>query len=38
MEELTAYHTLESFDNAHIYGTVGEAVAAFRKTTTEQPT
>jgi MFS superfamily sulfate permease-like transporter len=32
MDELAAYRTLESFDNAHIYPTVLDAVTAFRST------
>ena len=32
MGELAAYRTLDSFDNAHIYPTVLDAVAAFRST------
>lgn len=31
MDELAAYRTLESFDNAHIYPTVTDALAAFRE-------
>ena len=31
-EDLAAYRTLESFDNAHIYPTVLDAVTAFRST------
>lgn len=32
VDDLHAYGTLESFDNAHIYPTVADAVAAFRGT------
>ena len=38
MEDLHAYRTLESFDNAHIYPTVEEAVAAFRAAPVEGST
>ncbi|MGZ8805240.1 MAG: STAS domain-containing protein, partial [Microbacterium sp.] len=34
MEVLTKLETLTHFDNAHIYSTVSEAVAAFRADTT----
>ena len=37
MEVLTKLETLEHFDNAHIYPTVQEAVAAFRLDTTTSP-
>ncbi|GAA3636360.1 SulP family inorganic anion transporter [Microbacterium awajiense] len=30
MEDLHAYRTLESFDNAHIYPTIEDSIAAFR--------
>ena len=36
MEVLTKLETLEQFDNAHIYPTVQDAVAAFRADTTDQ--
>ncbi len=35
MENLRAYRTLESFDNAHIYPTVTAAIAAFRASPVE---
>jgi len=37
MEVLTKLETLEQFDNAHIYPTVQDAVAAFRADTTTKP-
>ncbi len=37
MGDLQAYRTLESFDNAHIYPTVADAVAAFRLAPAAEP-
>lgn len=38
MKQLSAYRTLESFDNTHIYPTVSDAIAAFRADSASQPT
>ena len=38
MEQLSAYRTLESFDNAHIYPTVSDAIDAFQKQPAQKAT